>query len=66
MRVTPQTVLRTYISEYRGTETTTAMMNGIRHPDESSGQPEHLALSVAARLQSALGQLILYAAANDD
>ena len=66
LRVTPQTVLRTYISEDWGTETATAMMDGVRGQDEPSGQLEHLALSVAARLQAALGQVILYAAANGD
>ena len=66
MRVTPQTVLRNYISEDWGTETATAMMNKIRPPEERSGGAEHLALSVAARLQAALGQVILYAAANGD
>ena len=66
MRVTPQTVLRNYISEDWGTETATAMMNKIKRPDERPGQSEHLALSVAARLQAALGQVILYAAANGD
>ena len=65
MRVTPQTVLRNYISEDWGTETATAMMNKIRRPDERPGQSEHLALS-GGPPASGSGPVIRYAAANGD
>jgi hypothetical protein len=66
LRVTPQTVLRTYIPEDWGIEAAAAMMADIRKRERPDGPPEHMAVRVAARLQAALGQVLIYAASNDD
>lgn len=66
LRVTPQTVLRSYIDDDWGRTTATAMMADIQQRTAPTGPPEHLAVRVAARLLSALGQALIYAAINGD
>jgi hypothetical protein len=64
MRVTPQTVLRSYIDDDWGQVTATAMMAEVKQRAAPTGPPEHLAVRVAARVLAALGQAMIYAAIN--
>ncbi|GAA3302588.1 hypothetical protein GCM10020218_098420 [Dactylosporangium vinaceum] len=66
LRITPQTVLRSYIDEDWGRATATAMMAEVQQRAAPTGPPEHLAVRVAARLLAALGQAVIYAAINGD
>ncbi|MEV6930887.1 hypothetical protein AB0M46_41235 [Dactylosporangium sp. NPDC051485] len=66
LRITPQTVLRSYIDEEWGRATATAMMAEVQQRAAPTGPPEHLAVRVAARLLAALGQAVIYAAINGD
>jgi len=67
LRVTTQTVLRTYIDDDWGREMATTMMADVqRRHAVPAGPPEHLAVRVAGRLLAALGQALIYATANGD
>lgn len=66
LRIKPETVLRNYIADDWGQETASAMMAEARQRRSRAGPVEHVAVRVAARLQAALGQVLIYAAANGD
>ncbi|RSM67436.1 hypothetical protein DMB66_15895 [Actinoplanes sp. ATCC 53533] len=68
LRVTPQTVLRSYIDDGWGRQMATAMMADVhgREAVEAAGPDEHVGVRVAARLLAALGQAILFATVNQD
>jgi hypothetical protein len=67
LRITPQTVLRTYIDDDWGRQTAEAMMAAARGPaDVPAGPDEHFSVRVVGRLLAALGQAMLFAYVNED
>ena len=68
LRVTPQTVLRSYLDDDWGRQMATAMMAEVhdREVVAAVGPDEHVGVRVAARLLAALGQAILFATVNQD
>lgn len=66
LRIKPDTVLRNHIPEDWGEVAASAMMTKVQQRQIPTGPAEHLAVRVAARLQAALGQVLIYAAANGD
>jgi hypothetical protein len=67
LRVTTQTVLRSYIDEDWGRQMAETMMADVQTRNTvPTGPPEHFALRVAGRLVAALGQAMLYATTNQD
>jgi hypothetical protein len=66
LRIKPETVLRNHIPDDWGQVAASAMMTEIQQRQMPTGPAEHLAVRVATRLQAALGQVLIYAAANGD